>query len=261
MTHFLQEPHVAVMQALLLRFQPRFLDILPLYIVLLLVLPPLMALAKRATWPVLIVSGALWLGVQLFGWHFTAFPDEREWTFNPLAWQFLFVIGAFAGRAVINGVPPLPTARWVMLPAALYLAFAFVIGLSWTVAGVYPSFPGFLSNSLWPLDKTDLSPWRLAHFLALAYAVAILTRRHGYDGRFARPIVIVGQHGLDTFCLGIFLSCLGDLVLQEFSRSFGIQLLVNLVGCGLMVGLAAFLNWYKSISRGTGGKMAKGAGA
>src|SRR5258708_29629880 len=31
---FLQEPHVAVLQALLLRFQPPFLDILPAYIVL-----------------------------------------------------------------------------------------------------------------------------------------------------------------------------------------------------------------------------------
>ena len=260
MTHFLQEPHVAVMQALLLRFQPRFLDILPLYIVLLAALPPLMALAKRATWPCLIVSGAVWLGVQLFGWHFTAFPDEREWTFNPLAWQFLFVIGAFAGRVVINGGSPLPGGRWLLAPAALYLAFAFVIGLSWTIAGVYPSFPGFLSNSLWPLDKTDLSPWRLAHFLALAYVVALLTRGHSYEGRLARPIVLVGQHGLDAFCLGIFLSCFGDIVLQEFSRSFGIQLLVNLVGCGLMVGLAAFLNWYKSIGKGTGGTMAKGAG-
>lgn len=111
MTHFLQEPHVAVMEALVLRFQPRFLDILPLYIVLLIALVPLMALGKRATWPCLIASGALWLGVQLFGWHFSAYPDEREWTFNPLAWQFLFVIGAVAGRTVINGGSPLPAGR------------------------------------------------------------------------------------------------------------------------------------------------------
>jgi hypothetical protein len=269
MTHFLQEPHVAVMEALILRFQPRFLDILPLYIVLLIALVPLMALIKRASWPVLAASGALWLGVQLFGWHFSAYPDEREWTFNPLAWQFLFVIGAVAGRTVINGGSPLPAGRWLMPPAAIYLTFAFVIGLSWTVAGVYPSFPGFLSNSLWPLDKTDLSPWRLAHFLALAYMVAMLTRGRGFDSKWARPIVIVGQHGLHTFCLGIFLSVAGDIVLQEISRSFGAQLLVNLGGCGLMIGLAAMLNWYKSATRGpgektpglkTGDKMPKGAG-
>lgn len=147
-----------------------------------------------------------------------------------------------------------------MPPAAIYLTFAFVIGLSWTIAGVYPTFPGFLSNSLWPLDKTDLSPWRLAHFLALAYVVAMLTRARGFDGRWARPIVLVGQHGLHTFCLGIFLSVFGEIVLQEISSAFATQVLVNLAGCGLMIGLAIFLTWYKSLTRDTGDKMPKGAG-
>src|SRR5260221_1407450 len=117
MTNFLEEPHVAVIEALLLRFQPRFLDILPLYIILLLAVTPLMALAKRAPWPCLVVSGLVWLGVQLLGWHFTAYPDQREWTFNPLAWQFLFVIGDLAGHAGISAGIRLPRARWVLLAA------------------------------------------------------------------------------------------------------------------------------------------------
>jgi hypothetical protein len=251
MTNFLEEPHVAVMQALILRFQPRFLDILPLYITLLLALVPVMALPRRALWPCLAVSGLVWLGVQLFGWHLTAYPDEREWTFNPLAWQFLFVIGAFAGRTVIDGGSPVPNARWLVPVALVYLGFALVIGLSWTIAGLYPSFPGFLSNSLWPLDKTDLSPWRLSHFLALAYVVTVLTRPHGrwFDSRLARPIVLCGEHGLDVFCLGIFLSFFGHLVVQELSRSLLSQLLINLVGCALMIGLAALLTWYKRLGR------------
>jgi hypothetical protein len=261
MTNFLEEPHVAVLQALVLRFQPRFLDILPLYITLLLALAPLMALFKRAAWPCLVVSALVWLGVQLFGWHLTAYPDEREWTFNPLAWQFLFVIGAFAGRIVINGGSPLPTARWLLPLVAAYLAFAFVVGLSWTVAGVYPSFPGFLSNTLWPLDKTDLSPWRLAHFLALAYLVAVLTRKHDrvFASRLARPIVLCGEQGLIVFCVGIFLSMVGHLVVEAFDYSIAMQLLINAAGCGIMVGLAAFLSWYKKLSRGGGDKMARGA--
>ncbi len=36
---FLQQPHVAIIRALLLQFQPTFLDILPLYITLLAIFP------------------------------------------------------------------------------------------------------------------------------------------------------------------------------------------------------------------------------
>ena len=255
MTNFLEEPHIAVIQALILRFQPPFLDILPLYITLLIGLAPLMALFRRAAWLCVAASGLLWLGVQLFDWHLTAYPDEREWTFNPLAWQFLFVIGAFAARMVINGSSPVPTARWLMPPVVLYLAFAFVVGLSWTVSGVYPSFPGFLSNTLWPLDKTDLSPWRLAHFLALAYVATVLTRgrENWFSSRLARPIVRCGEHSLAVFCTGIFLSLLGHLVADTFNYSLGMQLVINAAGCAIMIGLAAMMGWYRNLARGPSG--------
>ncbi|HUA54809.1 MAG TPA: OpgC domain-containing protein [Candidatus Sulfotelmatobacter sp.] len=252
MTNFLEEPHIAVIEALMLRFQPTFLDILPLYITLLLGLAPLMALFRRASWACVVGSGLLWLGVQVFDWHLTAYPDGRAWTFNPLAWQFLFVIGAFAGRIVVNGGSPVPTARWLIAPVVLYLAFAFVIGLSWTVSGIYPSFPGFLSNTLWPIDKPDLSPWRLAHFLALAYLVAVLTRgrERWFAGRLARPIVRCGEHSLAVFCTGIFLSLLGHLAADTFNYSLAMQLVINAAGCAIMIGLAWLLDWYKKQARG-----------
>src|SRR5271156_4953329 len=44
---FLEHPHIAVVQALLLQFQPTFLDILPLYIVLLLIFPPVLLCLRR----------------------------------------------------------------------------------------------------------------------------------------------------------------------------------------------------------------------
>jgi len=44
---FLEHPHIAVIQALALQFQPTFLDILPLYIVLLLIFPALLLCLRR----------------------------------------------------------------------------------------------------------------------------------------------------------------------------------------------------------------------
>src|SRR5260370_33490911 len=48
---FLDEPHIAVIKALLLEFQPTFLDILPLYILMLVIFPViLLALRPHVFW-------------------------------------------------------------------------------------------------------------------------------------------------------------------------------------------------------------------
>src|SRR5580692_1123068 len=47
---FLERPHIAVVQALILQFQPTYLDILPLYIVLLLIFPLVLIALRRNVW-------------------------------------------------------------------------------------------------------------------------------------------------------------------------------------------------------------------
>ena len=51
---FLDEPHIAVIKALLLEFQPTFLDILPLYIVMLLIFPAILIGIQRHRLPALV---------------------------------------------------------------------------------------------------------------------------------------------------------------------------------------------------------------
>ena len=100
---FLQQPHVAIIHALLLQFQPTFLDILPLYIMLLAVFPlVLLALGRGPLWA-LVPSAALYALTQRHGWTLPAYPADHAWFFNPLAWQFLFIIGATAGHARGDG--------------------------------------------------------------------------------------------------------------------------------------------------------------
>jgi len=250
---FLQEPHVAVLEALLLRFQPPFLDILPLYIVLMLSAPLMFALPWRRRWLWLGGSILLYLGVQLFHWQLDGYPDDRPWTFNPLAWQLLFTIGALIGEAAARGWQVIRPWRWLTALAAIYLAFAAVIALSWTISGVVDGFPALLDDALFPLDKTNLSPWRFAHILALVYVVWIVTKPDSalFRARLARPIRLCGQHSLGIFCLGVFLSMLGDVVLTEISHAIGAQVLVNLLGCGLMIGVAYTLDRLRSLRQPT----------
>src|SRR6266850_538447 len=120
---FLDEPHVAVVQALLLQFQPTFLDILPLYILMLVIFPVVLLGMQRHPLMVLVPSALLYLAVQILGISVSAYPEGHVWYFNPLAWQFLFVAGAVLGNrsqdASIAGI-----VKWAYPVAAVIFVAA-----------------------------------------------------------------------------------------------------------------------------------------
>ena len=158
---FLSEPHIAVMRALVLQFQPPFLDILPLYIVLLATFP-LVLLALEASPLLTCLASALLYGLTLtLGLALHTYPANHAWYFNPLAWQFLFVIGATCGFARAKGVVPLPIPRWITGAAVAIAACFLLISLSWMAHWWYDPFPPLFLR-LWShtLDKTNLAPRR-----------------------------------------------------------------------------------------------------
>lgn len=251
---FLAEPHIAIIKALLLQFQPIFLDILPLYIVLLLFFPVVLLAIERHVLLALIPAAMLYAAQYWFNLAPAAYPDDREWVFNPYAWQLLFVIGATCGHARIDGRAVMPAGRLrdgLLLLAGVFLVFALVIRMSWTIHLFYEPFPGLLLKQLYPISKTDMAPLRLAHFLALAVVVVHFLKAENpiFAARWAKPIVICGQHSLHIFCLGILLSVIGHLVLTEIDGSLPAQFAVNIAGLALMIGMAMLLEWYKRASR------------
>ncbi len=248
--NFIDEPQVAIIKVLLLQYQPQFLDILPIYMILLGVFPVVLLLLQRCLPLPLILSGALYLLTLRFGWQPHSYPDNEAWFFNPLAWQFLFVIGATAGYS--------QHSRWVFpgqgswLPK-LAIAITVVIGIvsiSWTIHGAYDAFPGLLSRELSPLvaDKSNLAPLRLVSFLALAVTAAHFVGRDSgvLRWRAAQLIIRCGQHSLQVFCLGIVLSVLGYILLTFFRDDVLTQLGINLAGIVAMMGVAVLLTWYKA---------------
>jgi hypothetical protein len=248
---FLDEPHVAVVQALLLQFQPTFLDILPLYILMLVIFPVVLIGMQRHPLLVLLPSAALYIAVQIFGIAVPAYPEGHVWYFNPLAWQFLFVSAALLGHARMRGQSALPFTRALLPVAAVIFAAAFLIKLSWTIHGVWDAFPGLFLKQLWPINKNNLSPLRLVPFYALVVLVALRVPR---DARFlasaaARPFVLSGQQSLEIFCLGIILSALAHFVLTEYGAGVAMQLAVNMAGIAIMFLTAWMIAWYKAVDR------------
>lgn len=259
--NFLREPHVAIVQALLLSFKPVNLDVLPLYIVLLAGLPLVLFLLARSPAVTLALSLALYIAASLFRWNLPGYPPGSEWFFNPFTWQLLFVLGATFGSRIARGEPRLLDAPWigrvlrnraVIAAAGIYLLFAFSIALSWHFATDDEDvLPGWLVHLLFPISKTYMSPWRFVHFLALAYVAMLVCRKDHpfFASRWARPFVLIGQSSLQMFCLGVFLSFVAHFVLVELNGEFGLQLTVNAVGVGIMLAVAAVLNWYKTTER------------
>lgn len=248
---FLQEPHVAILQALALRFQPHFLDILPLYIVLLLGFVAVLPAVRRWPWPVLSLSFVLYVAAAIFRFNLRTYP-AGVWYFNPFAWQVLFVLGAFLALA-----PERVERHLSAWPRLIWLSVAIVtLGLlargTLTLAYLFDFLPPWAVQVAWLVaDKNNLGPVRLINFLALVHVTVAVFRRDNpvFLSPLAEPVIRCGQHSLNIFCLGIFLSFLGHFVLVEISRAAAVHVLVSAAGILIMFGVAYFLTWSKQRGR------------
>jgi hypothetical protein len=248
---FLAEPHVALIEALLLRFRPANMDVLPLYIVLLLVFPFVLVAAVRRPLALLAVSVAVYVAAPLLGWNLSTYPGNEGWYFNPFTWQLLFVIGTLCACAPQALRPATQWRPWVGVLAAAYLVFALGIVATWYVPALESAVPEWLARVLYPIDKTNLDALRLAHFGALAYLAAHYVPREAVflHARWAAPILACGRESLYVFCVGIFLSFAGHIILVELNGSLLAQVLVSASGIALMIALAYLVDWYGRTER------------
>ena len=253
LTHFVTHPQQALVDELLLRFKPNLMDPLPLYIVLLAGLPLVLPLLLRKTWAVVAVSMAVYLLAPHLGWNLAAIADG-VWYFNPVTWQFLFVLG---GAAAIHGQQPRaqdnrPLLRQpLFVTAAVYALAAGVLTLAWRWPEVHDALmPADLSELLYPISKTDLSPVRLLHFLALAYVTAkLLPGRAWTQNWLARQTCRMGRYSLEVFCLGVLLAPLADMLNALAGDAFTMQIVTALVGAALMAALGAWLEFNQRLSQ------------
>ena len=253
---FLQQPGVAIVEALLLKFQPNFMDVLPLYIVLLLALPFVLWLMLRQPTLTVLLSVALYAAVQRYYWNLPAYPTGT-WFFNPLAWQLIFVIGAWCAVGGGEHVSRIVRSRVAVAIAIAFLVLAFLIVLTWYFPRYTVLIPKRVQDWLYPIDKNNQDLVRLLHFMALALVTVhfIPIDWPGLKSRWLKPMIVCGQHSLEIFCLGILLSFVGHFVTSEVSRSVGMQILISMLGIAVMVAVASLITWYDTIEgRGSGGR-------
>jgi hypothetical protein len=247
---FMKNPDVTILQALLLKFKPVNMDILPLYIVLLLWFAPILWLLLRAPSIALILSASLYTAMWLFDWNFEAYPSGT-WAFNPYAWQLLFVFGAWCALGGAHRLGRWINSKVLIGLAFAYLLFAFLIAMTWYIPRLGVFVPQFVGDAIYPIDKTNLDVLRILHFLSLAVITVWLLPSDWppLKSRWCWPAIVCGQHSLGIFCLGVFLSFAGHFVFTEVSNRVVTQVLVSLAGIAIMVAAAVLISWYRMIER------------
>ncbi|MDA9410866.1 MULTISPECIES: OpgC domain-containing protein [unclassified Bradyrhizobium] len=245
---FLNRPDIMIGQALMLRYKPVNLDVLPLYIVLVLAAPALLWCLLRRPNLTLLASAMVYFVARHLDWNLPSFPGGK-WYFNPFAWQFLFVFGIWCGFGSGPRIRSTALSRSVTVVAVALLIFAFLIVMTWHVPSLEGFVPEALSRAIYPIDKTNLDPLRLTHFVATLIVLLhfLPPDAHWLSSKRLRPVILCGQRSLPVFCFGVFLSFAAYWILVQVSDGIVAQILVSVVGIALLVSIAWLATWYRSL--------------
>ena len=185
--------------------KPSNLDVLPLYIVLMGVFPPVLWLMLRYKNWVLLGSALLYLAACQYGLNFPSYPSG-VWYFNPLTWQLLFVLGAWLALGGAQTLHFVVQSRLILILGVIYLVFAPAMTLSAQFPQLQGIFPRRLFEAFNPNDKTNLALYRVVHLLILALLVVqfIPIDWPGLGWPLFRPLIKCGQQSLAVFCVGVF---------------------------------------------------------
>lgn len=210
MDYYLANPFKAVVQAIPLAYQPPLFDILPMYIIFMLMTPVVMAAARRWSWKVVLGASTLvWIGAQ-FGlrvWAHHALelaglqiPLNQSGAFDLFGWQLLWISGLALGANGAIGFSSERFPRWLTWSAAGIAAVILFLRHSPMDQWVGPELFGYL------VDKWHLAPLRIIDFAA----IGILLSRWG--GRLAHLpgmglFSLLGRNSLEVFSAHI-LFCL-----------------------------------------------------
>jgi hypothetical protein len=226
-------PARGISAMLVLAHQLGNVNILPMYIVLLLMTPALLLLARRSDWLMLAASAALYTVARVFDLNLPSWPLEGGWYFNPLAWQLIFAIGVFVGRRVRTGGIGYDRR-------AFALCLAIVAAAAFAVTDGFRLVPGLWNQAYQVLDhtKTDLGIARLVHFLALAYVISHsgLTRLLRPTPIFA-PLALMGRYSLPVFATGCVLTAIGEVMVETRPEDYAYPLTLGgfIVAGGIVI--------------------------
>ena len=247
---FFEQPGEALFRAAILQYRPVNTDVLPAFVLFHLCFAPLLWLLLKWPGATLAASLSLYTLVQLFGWNLPQWP-KNPWFFNPLAWQFLVVLGAWWELGNGKLLRTWLASRGAMILATTYLIVALLIALSWSIEPLDVLVPGWLARLIYPINKSDLDPLRLLHFLAIVLLIANLVPPDwkGLTTPVIRWAVRCGENSLEIYCAGVLLALCAEVLLEKVSGGPAMQVAASFAGVAVSIALASLLTKIKIESR------------
>lgn len=242
----LSDPARAVMSLVTLTWLPDYLDILPMYIVILALVPVMMGLRQIHLALPFLLAALLYTFVWTSNLNLPGNPWTGEgWFLNPFAWQLVFFTGFAFGMKWLPApkfrVPALVIASAVILALAVPLSFDPLID-SWPLLKdihqwIFPS-----------TEKSNLHILRFIHFLALAYIVLSIIEpyRTRLDTGVGHLLIVIGRQSLGTFLTSLVLARIGAVVADALGHGAFVIALINLCAFTLLFVTAVALTWIKS---------------
>jgi hypothetical protein len=226
----------------MLTYQLGYFDILPLYVVLMMIAPVIVLIYRYAPSVLLPLSFFIYLGSLVFEVSPQSWPTAGNWFFNPLAWQFLFVLGfVLADKDGLGGFTRAWSRPLMFAGIPLVILGALIMQLSWWPDPFAVPDPKLLFIA----DKTYMTPIRLIQFLAL---VAVFAAVYPYLGRLvpslAQFLSMLGRNSLNVFCVGSLLSLGCQILRFVYERSIMIDTGILVFGVAAL-GLTAWITEWR----------------
>lgn len=247
---FLVAPIDTLMQGLALKYKPLNLDVLPLYVVLMGLFPPVLWLMIRHRNWVMLGSVLIYFAARQFGWNLLSYPSG-VWYFNPFTWQLLFLIGAWLALGGADLLHFLLRSRMILFLAIVYLLFAAVVTLAAQLPEIQRLLPSIVFEAFNPNDKTNLAYYRVLHLGSLIVVAVrfIPIDAPGLQAAVWLPLVKCGQQSLEVFCVGIYLSFIASFVVQAISDGILTQVILGIGGLAVMTAVAYYKSWSKRVDK------------
>lgn len=263
--HFFTRTPDLIIGLFTLTYVPNYFDILPMYLVILAMIPIVMGLSRFSLWAVAAFVAGTWIlaNLALFGGTPVNLPAEpwsdRSWFFNPLGWQLVF----FTGFALMRGWISPPPVRREYIIAALAIVLVILPFAYFRIYNARPDDATLAALTGWIRDmrsamapligKTEFGLFRYIHYLALAYLAWVAVGPLGarLQGWGSGQVVVdvirkVGQQSLAVFVASLVVAQCVGMIFRVFGNSWPVALVGNLAGFTVLIGVAYGVGWFKA---------------
>jgi len=233
---FLESPIKSLLQYLTLSYTPLLTSLLFMYTLLLLLSIPFSKILNKSKLLFLFLTTSIYLISQIIPQ--IRLPniasEDGLWSFNILAYQFLFLLGIYMGKErLMNKVFKLFEANKLLM----FIPFILLVG-----SYGYMKIDPFNFNETWLDNKGGLGPLRILHFFIVlgCLMAGFVSTKFMMNSIIYKSIAIIGRQALTAFVVSVVCAYASLAIWIDSSRSITLYLTLAISSLAIML-ISAFI--------------------